>query len=173
MDRGFLLLSSIQALRQPWLDRVMVFFSALGDMGVLWIVLTLLLLLYKPTRRIGVVCALSLVFSLCACNLILKPFFHRLRPFQIRELELLVVPPTDASFPSGHASSSFAWAYCLLPRGWKAALPSYLAAALISFSRLYLQLHFPGDVIGGAALGTLCGVLASWLWNRVELVKAD
>ena len=167
MEIGFQILSGIQALRQPWLDQLMIILSHLGSAKVIWIV-PVLLLLYKPTRRSGFCCIMALLLSVLFCNLLVKNIVLRPRPFELRELELLAPPPQDASFPSGHASASFALATGLLKDNPKAAVSAYLLAVLISFSRLYLQVHFPGDVLGGAIMGCGCGFLATWLLGKLE-----
>jgi len=168
MEIGFQILDFIQSWRQPWLDEIMIFFSGLGDGGILWITATLLLLFYKPTRRLGIACALSLLLSLLFCNLIMKPIFQRPRPFALRELELLIEGPQDGSFPSGHSCSSFAFAATLAFMKRKSAWIAAVFAALIAFSRLYLQVHFPGDVLAGAVLGCFCGFLAKRLLALLE-----
>ena len=165
---GFHILEAVQAWHTPWLDWLMIFFSRLGNGGMLWVVVTVLLLLHKPTREAGMICGLSLLFSLLLCNLILKPLVLRPRPFTQQTLDLLIPPPTGASFPSGHASSSFAGATGLSVIGPKIAIPAYIVAAIISFSRIYLQVHFPGDVLAGAVLGIGCGVLARWLVMHIQ-----
>lgn len=168
---GFEILEAIQTWRTPWLDWVMIFFSKCGNSGMMWIVITAFLLLYKPSRRIGVVCSISLLLSLLFCNLFLKPLILRPRPFMLHSVELLIPPPAGASFPSGHASSSFAAATGLTAAGPKAAIPAYIVAIIISFSRLYLQVHFLGDVLAGAVLGILCGMLSLWLCRQIRYGK--
>ena len=102
-------LNWIQPLRTGWLDGVMVSVSTLGDAGAVWIVLALVLLCFRKTRRAGVTVALALVLDLIVCNGILKPLFDRVRPCVVNPAaELLVRCPTDASFPSGHTAASFA-----------------------------------------------------------------
>lgn len=142
-----------------FMDRLMVLLSWLGDGGLVWLLLCFILLIRPQTRRLGLSMALSLAFELVSCSL-LKVVIARPRPFTIeRDVALLVDPPTDWSFPSGHTASSFAAASALKDAGWKATLPATMLASLIALSRLYLFVHFPSDVVAGLALGLVCGWL--------------
>lgn len=160
----FAILNWIQAhLRCGFLDAVMPLVSGLCAHGEIWILLALALLLFRRTRRQGAAVAWGLVLDLIACNLLLKPLFGRLRPFAVDPgVLLLVEPPLDASFPSGHTAASFAAVSAL--RGSGSALwgPSLALALLIAFSRLYLYVHWPTDVLGGAVLGAAVG----WMGAR-------
>lgn len=101
------------------------------------------------------------------CNLILKNLVGRIRPFDWNAaVQLLVARPDDPSFPSGHTSASFAAVAVLMLNRWKGRYPALVLAVLIAFSRLYLYVHFPTDVLGGLVLGTFCGVLAVFLWRK-------
>ena len=150
-------------LRGGLMDTLMPLVTRLGDGGYFWITLLLLLLIPKKTRRLGLSMAVAMLLNLVLCNLTLKPLIARPRPFTIREVELLIPKPGEFSFPSGHTSSSFAAAGALLFAGAEKTLwvPSMILAALIAFSRLYLYVHYPTDVLGGVVLGLLCGFLGS------------
>ena len=149
-------------------DVLMPFITKFGDKGLFWIAVGLALLLFGGKQRgTGVQVLLALVLSVLICNLILKNAVGRIRPCDLKPvLDLLVGRPHDPSFPSGHTSASFAAAVVLWRnrcRGWQAAV---VLAFLIAFSRLYLYVHFPTDVLGGLVIGSLCGLLAVFLWNR-------
>ena len=125
-------------LQTAFLDPVMIFFTFLGEFGIVWILLGALLLCRPRFRRAGGAILIALLLSLLLCNILLKNAVDRPRPFQLEEVTLLVPPPGEFSFPSGHASSSFAAAtalFCLHKKGGAAAL---CLAAVIAFSRLYL-----------------------------------
>lgn len=172
MNIEFAILDWIQAhLTCPLMDWLMVFFSRIGDSGLIWIIITLVLLIPKKTRRYGLTCSLSLVFSLLLCNLGLKPIVMRERPFTGKEMELLVAVPQDFSFPSGHTSSSFAAATALSTHGRSWGIPAYILAVLIAFSRLYLYVHFPSDVLVGAVVGIICGILARLVIKKVDKIS--
>ena len=162
-------LDSLQKIHTPLLDWLMLGFTRLGEAGAIWIAITLLLLLHKKTRRCGAVCAIALLLSLLLCNLCLKPLIARPRPFTYRDVSLLVAPPMDWSFPSGHASASFAAAIGLREQGWRWSVPALVLAGLIAFSRLYLYVHFPGDVLFGALLGCFCGLAARFIVQKMDI----
>ncbi len=163
----FAVLDAIQSIRFPALDFIMKYLTYLGDAGILFIILTLLLLSFKKTRLFGLVCATALIFDLLAVNIIIKPLVARARPFTFRpEILLLVKQPVDFSFPSGHSAVSFAFAIAIGTYSPKYQLWAFVLAALMSFSRLYLYLHYPSDVLAGIAIGIICGYLARLVWRR-------
>lgn len=112
---------------------------------------------------------LAAFFSLCLNNMILKHAFSRTRPYEVVDgLILLTRKATDFSFPSGHAGSSFAAAtaiFCMTRN--KGGVAALILAALIAFSRLYIGIHYPSDVIAGVLTGTLCGLAASWMIRKI------
>ena len=146
-------------VRCEFLDRVMPVLTALGNAGIFWILLTVVLLCTKRYRRLGILCACSLVLDLLVCNLTIKPLVDRVRPFVLSPSapELLVAPPGDASFPSGHTAASFAATSALYAGGSRLWIPAAVLSLLIAFSRLYLYVHFPSDVLAAAVLGVLIG----------------
>lgn len=157
-----------QHCHTDWLDTVMPVISWLGNSGAVWILLGLgILVLSRRQRATGFQVLLALLLSLIICNLILKNGVGRIRPFALNDaVELLIPPPGDPSFPSGHTSASFAAAAVLLLTRWQGRWAALVLAGLIAFSRLYLYVHFPTDVLGGLVVGVLCGVLAVTIWNR-------
>ena len=170
MNAELTFLNALQALRTPALDGVMRFFTHLGDSGFVWLALTALLLAFRRTRGAGWVLAAALLFDAVLCNILLKPMVGRIRPCDVlTEVELLIPRPEDFSFPSGHTAASFASVTALWLAGKKrwamAALP---LAVLIAFSRMYLCVHFPTDILGGAVLGTACGWLGAWAIKKLE-----
>lgn len=164
----FALLDLIQTyLKTDWLDTLVPAFTHLCDHGELWIALAVVLLLFRRTRPFGAAVALALVFDLVTCNWIMKPLFHRVRPYDVNTAVQLLVPRLgDFSFPSGHTACSFAAAGALRHSGsrwWWAAL---VVAVLMGLSRLYLYVHWPSDVLAGAIVGWLCGMAAAYLVKR-------
>lgn len=159
MEWEFAILDALQSIRTPLGDMVMSRITALGNGGILWIVLTCILLAFPKTRRAGFILAAALCWDLVLCNGILKNLFARIRPFDVNTaMELLIRKPKDYSFPSGHTAASFAAVSALYFSGmrklWKIALP---IALVIAFSRLYLYVHYPTDILGGAIVGVIAG----------------
>ena len=161
-ELGFL--DWIQAnLRSDLLDGLMPVVTALGDGGILWIVTAAVLLLIPKHRKTGAAIAAALVLEAICCNVLLKPLVARVRPCGVNTAVQLLIPrPDDFSFPSGHTGAAFAAVGAMFASRDRLWIPALLLAALIAFSRLYLYVHYPTDVLAGAALGTLCalGVLA-------------
>lgn len=165
---GQILLFIQEHIRCGALDGVMRFVSILGNVGAVWIVLALALLGFRSTRRWGVACAIALLLGFVVTNVALKNIVHRIRPYDaMSALRILVGPESDFSFPSGHATSSLAAGLALFlmaPR--KFGVPALTLAVLISLSRLYVGVHYPTDVICGAAIGALSAVVAVRLTRR-------
>lgn len=133
--------------------------SSLGDAGLVWIVIAAMLLIFPHTRRASVAMLTALFLNWLICNVWAKPFFARLRPCDITDrITPLIECPSDFSFPSGHTSSSFAAALALMVLFPRAGCIALAGATLMAFSRLYLFVHFPSDVIAGALLGLACGI---------------
>ena len=159
-------------LRCGLLDAVLPIISWTCNHGELWILLALCLVVYKRTRRQGWTVATALVLDLVCCNLLLKPLIGRIRPFAVNTaVELLIPPPLDASFPSGHTAASFAAVFALRASGSPLWKPALAVAILIAFSRLYLYVHWPSDVLGGALLGAFLGWAAGKAAESVEQAR--
>lgn len=145
-------------LRCGFLDWLMPFVSGLSDHGEIWILFAAVLLLIRRQRAYGLSVACALTLDLVACNMVLKPLIGRVRPFIFcPDLSLLVPPPGDASFPSGHTAAAFAVVFALKAAGSPLWRPALALAAVMAFSRLYLYVHWPTDILGGMALGAAVG----------------
>lgn len=132
-----------------------------GSYGQLWVVIALLLLIFKRTRRAGVAVLIAYIGVFLLGQYGLKNLISRPRPCQIdTAFPLLVSRPSSPSFPSTHSAWAFAGATAIFLRHKKAGIAAYAAAVLIGFSRLYLFLHFPTDVLFGAAMGVALGFAA-------------
>ena len=169
------ILDALQTMHNPVLDTLMSAITRLGDAGIIWILLCVVLLILPRTRKSGAILMAALLVDLVVCNGILKPLVHRIRPFDVKTgIELLVKRPIDFSFPSGHTAASFASVMALYLAGEKRLwIPALVLAVLIAFSRLYLYVHYPTDVLGGVVAGLAAGALGYWLVKKVsELKKA-
>ena len=155
-------------LRCDLLDTAMPLFTRLGDGGILWIVCSVSLLAFPGTRKAGAAMALSLALEALCCNALLKPLVARVRPCDVNTAVQLLIPrPRDFSFPSGHTGAAFAAASSLFFSGNRMWSAAFALAALLGFSRLYLYVHYPSDVLAGALLGITLGWLANTLAEAV------
>lgn len=169
MSIEFKILDFIQTLHIPVLDKIMVGVTKLGDVGIIWIILTAILLIIPKTRRTGGVMLVALVVQTVLCNVILKNLFARTRPYDVNTTVQLLVPKLhDFSFPSGHTSASFTAVSALYFSKDKLWKPALILACLIAVSRLYLYVHYPTDVLGGLLLGVLSGYIGYKIMEKVK-----
>ena len=164
------ILDMIQNLRTPIGDVVVPLITRLGDAGIIWIILTVLLLIIPKTRKTGVIMMAALLADVLLCNVVIKNLVARTRPFDVNTaVQLLVAKPRDYSFPSGHTAASFAAMTALflakMKKAWIAAL---VLAVLIAFSRLYFYVHYPTDVLGGAVVGILSGIIGYAIVEKID-----
>lgn len=152
-----------------FLDGVMPFITSLGDAGWFWIAIAAVMLFFKKTRKTGLMMGVALICGLLVGNLFLKPVVARIRPYELNAaVELLIEKPHDFSFPSGHTLASFEGAVVLLLREKKyIGIPAMVIACLIAFSRMYLYVHYPTDIIGGILLGSAFAVFGIWSVNKL------
>ena len=159
---GEILLQIQQHLRTDMLTPFMKIVTFLGNGGWFWILCAVVLLAVPKTRKTGYAAVLSLIFGVIVTNLLLKNIVARPRPFaEIEALIPLIAKPTDFSFPSGHTTASFAVALVMLrmlPK--KIGIPAVVLAALVAFSRLYLGVHYPTDVLAGFVVALVGSSLA-------------
>lgn len=153
-------LDFIQELfRNPFMDSLMPAVTSLGDAGFLWILLGLALLCSRKYRRTGAAVLLSLAADLVICNLLLKNMVARVRPCDLNPaVQLLIARPSDFSFPSGHTAAAFTSVFSLYRENNRLWKPVLVLAAVIAFSRMYLYVHFPTDILGGVAVGWVCAL---------------
>jgi undecaprenyl-diphosphatase len=153
--------------RCGFLDAVMSFITSLGDVGFIWILISVILLFFKKTRKLGIQLLFSIVFAYVIYQWILKPVVARPRPFTQNPLiELLIKAPKDFSFPSGHTACGFSFVIILFLKKNKWWIPSLVLASLIGFSRMYLYVHFFTDVICGALCGIIFGAISFYLSEK-------
>ena len=162
----------------PLLDAVMPVITTLGDAGMIWIAAAVILLLIPKHRRTGLQMAIALLMGLLVCNLAMKPLMARIRPYDYqlehfgKTVRLLVEAQHDFSFPSGHTIASVEAATVLMLHNKRLGIPAVILACLIAFSRLYLYLHYPTDVLCSIILGVGIGLLSRALVNKFKKERA-
>ncbi len=165
---GNILLWIQEHLRFEWLTPIMLKITHLGDKGFIWIVLGVILLLPKKTRRAGFLSLLALLSAHLLCNCVLKDFVARIRPYELVDgLQCLIGKMNSFSFPSGHTMTAFA-AAMVITKGTRKriGIPVMILAVCIAFSRLYVGVHYPTDVFFGAVMGALIGLIFFWLFGE-------
>jgi len=171
-------------LQSELMDTIMPIITMFGDAGIFWIACAVLLMIFPKTRRTGLGMGFALLMGLLICNVTLKPLVGRIRPYdyQIQNLgrtwdsllaagRLLVETPHDFSFPSGHTIASFEACTVLILGNKKLGIPATLLAIAIAFSRMYLYVHYPTDVIVSVILGTIFGIIGYWLARKIPMKK--
>ncbi len=147
-----------------------VFFSTItrfADHGIGWIVLSVLLIAFKKTRKMGISMGLALIIGYITGNMFLKNVIGRVRPYDFAgNIDLLVDRLSDFSFPSGHTLCSFEGAFAVFIRNKKWGIAAIVFAILIALSRLYLYVHYPSDVLVGALMGIAIAYLASFIVDK-------
>lgn len=172
LDHSALLLIQ-DTCRTAWATPFWEAMTDLGNLGILWMIWAVLLLIRSQTRRIGFVMLMAIVIDITLANGILKHLAARPRPFaEFADIIPLIARPSDFSFPSGHTACSFAAAFTL----WHLSSKKYglfalVLASLIAFSRLYLGVHFPSDVMGGILIGFIASRLALYIENKFFLYE--
>lgn len=156
----FSILYAIQNMRNPALDGfVLALTKVMGSYGQIWLLVGLLLCIFKKTRSCGISVLISYVLVFIVGQYGLKDLIARARPCQIDQtIELLVKRPSSYSCPSTHSAWAFAAATAIFMYFRKPGIVVLLIAALIGFSRMYLFVHFPTDVLFGAVLGIILAV---------------
>lgn len=157
---GDILLFIQEHIRKDWMESFWIFITSLGDTGWFWLAVSALMLIPKKRRTIGITAMLAVAIGALLTNVTLKTLVARIRPYEVVEgLRLLIEKPHDYSFPSGHTCASFAAAlvyYRMLPKKW--GIAAVVLASLIAFSRMYLGVHYPSDILAGLAIGAF----AAW-----------
>lgn len=167
-------LELLQSLHFPLLNYVMIFITSLGNGGLIWIVAALFLIFQNKNmlKREGFTIAVALIIFSVLGLLILKPIIARPRPFVAQGVDILIKEPMGFSFPSGHTGSSFAAASVIYFYNKKRGLLALILATLIAFSRMYLFVHYPSDIVGGLILGIISSRIAIKITNEMLKNKA-
>lgn len=161
-DKG--VISWISKFNNPFINKFMVLLTRLGDGGLVWVIIAISFLITKSHKSVSLKMLLSLCLTTIVGEVVIKRLVGRLRPSQIISKEdLLIKKPTSYSFPSGHTASSFGVAVILSEAFPWINILFFCLASLIGISRVYLKVHYPTDVIVGAIIGTLCGLVTEMI----------
>jgi undecaprenyl-diphosphatase len=151
------LLHYVIQLRRPWLDDVMLLASALGAAGFIWWVTALITMVFPSKREAAYRMLLAGALTWGVSELALKPAFDRARPFEVdSSISVIDARPVTESFPSGHAAMAVAYALAgsrMIPGS---AWAWWTLAIIVAVSRVYIGVHWPSDVVGGAIIGLAC-----------------
>ena len=148
-------------MQSAFMDKFMPFITLFGEAGIFWMVLSALFVLFPKTRKMGLGMAFAMVMGLVVCNMTLKPLIARPRPYDFqmtqfgRVIPLLIEAQHDFSFPSGHTIACFEASVVMLKNNKWVGIPAFILGLLVSFSRMYLYVHYPTDVLMSVVLGTL------------------
>ncbi|SFG12941.1 undecaprenyl-diphosphatase [Lachnospiraceae bacterium C7] len=167
MTWEFHFLYALQNIHTTILDKIMVLLSTLGNSGAMWIGMAIALSINRKTRKLGFQMFIAMLVAFILGNGILKNFIQRQRPCWIDDsIKLLIRNPKDFSFPSGHSLNGFVAATTIFLNDRKAGIIAIIAAGLIAFSRLYLFVHFPTDVLCGIVLGIGIAIFVNEVFKR-------
>ena len=157
----FLILDFLQSfLRCEPLDVFFSFITHLGDSGLIWIITGILMTVSKKYRRCGIMMLCGMLFGFLTGNLIMKPVIARSRPCWINDaVNTIISVPQDFSFPSGHTLSSVISCTVIGLHYRRFLIIALPITVLIAFSRLYLYVHFPTDVLFGTLYGLIIGIV--------------
>lgn len=169
LDNGILQFIQIN-MRSSIMDKVMPLITDLGNGAIIWILIGIIFLINKKYRSYGLMIIVALMLCFIIGNLSIKPLVARVRPFNATPLldGLLIKPPTDFSFPSGHTMCSFAAGVVIFYMNRRIGIFALIISSLIGFSRLYLYVHYPSDVFWGMIIGILLGSLSIIIINKIK-----
>lgn len=161
--------------REDWLTIIMKVFTYLGEGGAMWIVLSIVLAIFAKTRKTGFTMMISMIGAVIIGNVILKNCFARFRPCWVisdtfngteffNSIKYHISIPNDYSFPSGHTmngvTASMSILFCTMKDKKKVfyGIGAVVLACIIAFSRMYLLVHWPTDIIAGAFVGLVIAI---------------
>lgn len=165
-----------ETMGSKFLDAVMPIVTLLGEAGIFWIAVSVVLMLIPSQRKAGFSAGLALMLGLLVCNMLLKPMVARIRPYDFqlqyfgREIALLIESQHDFSFPSGHTIAGFEACVALMLHNKKLGIPASILAVLVAFSRMYLYVHYPTDVFASVILGFILAWVATWIVHGIYKV---
>ncbi len=165
-------LHTVTALHSRTNNIIVHLITMMGNAGVFWWILSVPFFVSKNYRYVGLNILMSMFFGLMIGEVLIKNIVGRTRPSELlSQDELIIRSPRHSSFPSGHTSTSISVAVGLMFNCtvliW---LPALIIASLISFSRVYLRVHYFSDVCGGVVVGVFCGVLSKFVTDLIRTI---
>ena len=161
-------LQSLQSIRTAPLDVIMKCITTMGNMGLLWIGLAIVLAIIPKTRKCGLTMGMAMAITFIIGNLVLKNLLMRGRPCWVDDsVNMLVKIPKDFSFPSGHTMNGVTASLVIFFYNHKAGIAPIILACAIAFSRMYVFVHWPTDIICGAILGAVDAVIAFFVMKKI------
>lgn len=145
-------------------DRFFTFITYISDGGIVWLTAAFIMLFFRKWRPVGVIMLLSLGISAVLTSFVIKYIVCRPRPFNVDPMLKLIidVPSGLYSFPSGHSTASGAGAAAIALKSRRLGIPAIIVALLVGFSRVFMAVHYPTDVLCGLILGAACSVV---IWH--------
>lgn len=158
-------------IRCAFLDVVMPIITSFGDAGITWIIAAIIMLCNSKYRNYGIILVITLICGYTLCEYIIKPIVGRIRPCNVNPLiQMLISKPTTYSFPSGHSFNSFSSSVIIYKTNKFLGKVAFILAALIAFSRMYLYVHYPSDVLCGIIMG-ICFAFIIYRLFEMRLIK--
>lgn len=156
-------------IKCTFLDFIMPIITSLGNGGTVWICVAIFMLCSKKYKKYGFILGVTLACGYIFGDLIIKPIVQRVRPFNVNEtIQILIARPLSYSFPSGHSLNSFSSATIIFKAKKKWGIAAFTLASLIAFSRMYLYVHYPSDVLSGIIIG-ICIALVVYRFMNAKL----
>lgn len=158
------------------LDIFVQLFTKLGDGGIFLMLLAVVLMLFKKTRKVGIGMLGGIIIGALFTNLTIKPFVDRPRPYDtyenfrlwFQEIWHAQLEGEMASFPSGHTTAAMAsmtpiFLFCNKKKSWTA----FLFVIALGATRNYIMVHYPSDILGGILVGCIAGLVSYLIVNAV------
>lgn len=156
-------------IRNDIFDVIIPFYTSLGEDGIIWIALGLILLIPKKYRKTGIMVLGALLVMLVVNNIVLKNLIARPRPcWTYPEMVQLVHNPSSYSFPSGHTTSAFAVAFTVFSQHKKLGKVLIVMASVMAFTRLYVFVHFPTDIYGGILVAMAIATFVCFMEKKLS-----
>lgn len=169
--------------RADWLTIIMKVFTYLGEAGAMWIILSIVLAIFAKTRKTGFTMMLSMIVTVIIGNVILKNCFARFRPAWVvtetfngtdffNSIKYHIGIPDDYSFPSGHTMNGVTASMCILfcaikdKKNVLYGVGAVILAGIIAFSRMYLFVHWPTDIMAGALVGLVIAIGSFFIMDK-------